>query len=100
MQRTFEKHMKQLDELITGVVRRMRPTMICMCEVGDTSPLSEEQMQQVADRCIRNWTAAATEHIQLRSMFTAGAPYITIYILGPIQCSEHRILQDLSLIHI
>ena len=32
---------------------------------------------------------------KLRSMFTAGAPNMTIYIDGPIGCSDHRILPDL-----
>ena len=44
---------------------------------------------------IKAWTDAATEHIEVRSMFTAGAPYVTIYIDGPIQCSDHRILHNL-----
>ena len=44
---------------------------------------------------IKVWTDAATEHIEVRSMFTAGAPYVTIYIDGPIQCSDHRILHAL-----
>ena len=48
----------------------MKPTMICMCEVGVASdPLTEEQMQQVADRSMQAWRDAATEHVQLHCMF-------------------------------
>ena len=41
------------------------------------------------------WRDAVTEHVQLHCMFEVGAPYMTIYIDGPIQCSCHRILKDL-----
>ena len=77
-------------------MRTMNPSIICMCEVGETKhPLSETQMLQVATRSVSAWQDAATEHIQLRYMFTTGAPYMTIYIDGPIQCSDHRILHNL-----
>ena len=86
MRSTFNKNMATLRETVGGVVRNMNPTMICMCEVGDTEALSQQQMQDVADHCIRAWTGAATEHINLQSMFATGAPYMTIYMEGPIQC--------------
>ena len=41
------------------------------------------------------WKRAATEHVELRSMFEVGAPYMTVYIDGPIKCSDHRILESL-----
>ena len=44
---------------------------------------------------IKVWTDAATEHIELRSMFTARVPYVTIYIDGSIRCSDHQILCNL-----
>ena len=96
MHNTLIRNMKLLATMIAGVVRNMNPTMICMCEVGESNdPLSQEQMQQVADKVIRVWNGAATGHIQLRSMFTEGAPYLTVYIDGPIRCSDHRILHNL-----
>ena len=69
-----------------------------MCEVGEKKidlQLSGEKMLQVADEVISAWKHAATEDIKLRHMFTAGAPYVTIYIDGPIRCSNHRILHSL-----
>ena len=49
---------------IAGVVRNMKPAMICMCEVGEAmNPLTEENMQQVADQTMQAWRDAATEHI-------------------------------------
>ena len=53
------------------------------------------QMQHVVAQVIKAWTGAATEHIELRSMFTARVPYVTIYIDGPIRCSDHQILCNL-----
>ena len=96
MNRTLATNMKILAKTIAGVVHNMKPTMICMSEVGETKhPLSEKQMQQLVNRSMSAWQNAATEHIQLRSMFTTGSPYMTIYIDGPIQCSNHRILHNL-----
>ena len=36
-----------------------------------------------------------TEELEIRSMFQVGAPYMTVYIEGPIQCSNPRTLNDL-----
>ena len=67
-----------------------------MSEVGEApKPLTEEHTQQVADQTMQAWRDAATEHVQLHCMFEVGAPYMTIYIDGPVQCSCHRILKGL-----
>ena len=89
-------NMAALGKLITGVVRHMKPAMICMSEVGETvNPLPEEHMQQVENRTMQAWCDAATEHVHLRSMYTVGAPYMTVYDEGQVLCSCHRILTDL-----
>ena len=94
--KTPKANMRLLGKTIAGVVRNMNPTMICMCEVGNaTAPLTEEQMQQVADQSMLAWKEAAAEHFELRSMFQVGAPYMMIHTDGPIQCSCHRILKHL-----
>ena len=91
--KAVKSDMQTVANTITGVVRNMNPAMICMCEVGlATIPLTEEQMQQVADQSMHAWKEAATEHFELRSMFQVGAPYMTIYRDGP---SCHRILENL-----
>jgi len=94
--KTLEANMKLLGLTIAGVVRNMKPAMVCMCEVGVASiPLTKEQMQQVADQSMQAWRDAVTEHVQLHCMFEVGAPYMTIYIDGSVQCSCHRILEGL-----
>ena len=61
--KAFKRNMQTLGHTIGGVVRNMRPTMICMCEVGEaTRALSSKEMKQVADRCMLSWQDAATEH--------------------------------------
>ena len=91
----LKPNMALLDKTITNVVRKMNPTMICMSEMGEAkNPMTREQMQQVADQIMQSWNDAATEHIELRCMFEVGAPYMTIYIHGPIQCTCHRILPN------
>ena len=49
--RTLNANMKVLGTTITNIVQNMKPTVICMCEVGETSnPSSNEQIQEVADK--------------------------------------------------
>ena len=93
---TLKRNMVLLGNTIAGVVRNMNPTMICMCEVGLVAhPLTLEQMQQVADECVKAWKEAAGEEVELTSMFRVGEPYMTVYRVGRIQCTYHRILKHL-----
>ena len=95
-QKALDRNMKTLGNTISNVVHEMNPTAICMCEVGgEKSPLTEEEMQQAADESIHAWKEAVTEGLEIRSMFQVGAPYMTVYIEGPIQCSNLRTLNDL-----
>ena len=58
-QKALDRNMKILGNTISNVVHEMNPTAICMCEVGgEKSPLTEEQMQQVADQSIHAWKEA------------------------------------------
>ena len=94
--KTLATNMRTLNRTITNVVVNMKPTMICMCEVGVVGKLlNQEQMRQVATECTQAWENAATEHVDLRSLFEVGQPYMTIYNHGPITCSCHRILGNL-----
>ena len=59
--KALKRSMQTLGHTIGGVVRNMRPTMICMCEVGEaTCALSYKEMKQVADQCMLSWQDAAT----------------------------------------
>ena len=92
----LKANMRSLNKTICGVVRNMKPAMICMCEVGVVKdPLTSEQMQQVADECLKAWRHAAGERLALASMFQSGEPYMTVYRDGLIQCTFHRILTRL-----
>ena len=47
MHNTLDRNMNRLATMIADVVRNMNPTMICMCEVGETkNPLSQQQMEK------------------------------------------------------
>ena len=99
-QKALRRNMKILGNTITNVVQEMNPTAICMCEVGtEKIPLTEEEMQQVAHQGIHAWKETRTEEVEIRSMFEVGAPYMTIYKEGPIQCLEPRTLKDLYYAH-
>ena len=94
--KTLKANMTLLCETIADVVHNMSRTMICICEVGvQTHSVTEEEMQQVAEQSMHTWKEAANEDFELSSMFQLGAPYMTIYIDGSIQCSCQRILKDL-----
>ena len=44
----LDRNMCKLAKTIAGVVRNMKPAMICMNEVGETNnPLTEDHMQQI-----------------------------------------------------
>ena len=52
-------------------------------------------MERVATGIMDPWMYAATEHVDLRCMYETGYPYITVYIDGLVECSDHRILHSL-----
>ena len=80
---TPKKNMKLLAKTIANVVQNMNPAMICMCEVGEaTNPLTLEQMQQVSHESMRAWKEAATEHLELKSMFEVGAMHRTTFSIA------------------
>ena len=89
-------NMRILGATIAGVVRNMKPAMICMSEVGEANiPLTEEHMQQVADKTMQTRRDAATERVKLHSMFKVGAPYMTVFNVSQVRCSGHRILTNI-----
>ena len=54
MHKTLSYNLRRLSNTIKNVVSMMQPTMICMCEVGETSHLlSLRQMEIMADEVIR-----------------------------------------------
>ena len=95
-QKSTGKNMNILHETIAGIVREIQPAMLCMCEVGEASnPLTDAHMQQIADTIEKAWQSAATEHVRLKFLFTADAPYMTAYNELQVQCTEHRIFRNL-----
>ena len=60
-EKSTRRNMKMLHEPIAGIVRRMQPAMLCMCEVGEASNLlTQAHMKQVADTIEEAWQSAAT----------------------------------------
>ena len=54
MHRRLHANMKKVATTITDVMQKMNPRVLCMVEVGLAGhPLSEAQMQQVADVAMR-----------------------------------------------
>ena len=91
-----------MNRTLQRIVRDVNPTVICLCQESEfASPLCQIQqlesgiMHSWIDAATEHWTDAATESIQLRSMFTAGSAYVTIHMVGLIECSNHQILHPL-----
>ena len=54
-------NMRVIANTIRGVVDEMRPTIICLCEVGEVNiPLTGRMMEQMATGLMGAWRDAAT----------------------------------------
>ena len=79
-EKSTRKNMKVLHATIAYIVRGMKPTMLCMCEVGEASkPLNQRHMKQIAKTIQEAWQCAVTEDVNLKFLFETGAPYMTAY---------------------
>ena len=77
-EKSTRRNMTVLHATIADIVRGMKPTMLCMCEVGEASkPPNQGHMQQIAETIEKAWQSAATEDVSLKFLFVAGAPYMT-----------------------
>jgi len=90
----LKRNMDKVANTIEGVVRNMKPTMICFCGIG---ALSLAQIQEVANRIKAAWQAV--EQVCLKALFETGAPYMTVYNADRLKCTCHRILKKLYNCH-
>ena len=87
--------MRLFDRTIADIVCNMKPAMICMSEGSESAILrTKEDMQQIADQVVQAWHDAATEHVELRCMFEVGEPYIKVYDVGRMSCSQASSLTE------
>jgi len=94
--KSTRRNMAVLHATIADIVRGMKPTVLCMCEVGEVSkPLNQGHMEQIAKTIQEAWQCAVTEEVNLKFLFETGAPYMTAYDESQVQCTEHRILRKL-----
>ena len=94
-ERSTKKNLNILGNTIEDVVRKMKPAVICMVEVGViTQPLTRPHMDQVRDQVLTAWRSRADENAHIRIMFEVGHPYMTAYDANQVLCSDHRILQN------
>ena len=60
-EKSARRNMQMLHETIAGIVLRMQPAMLCMCEVGEASNLlTQAHMQHISDTIEEAWQSAAT----------------------------------------
>ena len=78
-EKSTRRNLNLLANTIDDVVRKMRPAMICMVEVGVShQPLTLPHMEQVRDQVLTTWRRRANENARIRIMFEVGHPYMTV----------------------
>ena len=90
-----KKNLKELATTTASIVTNMKPAVICCCEVGTAkSPMTMEQMTEMADAMREAWERAATERPAISFLFEDDAPYLTIWDDNRCKCTHGRILQN------
>ena len=93
-----QRNLKQLNNTVQSIVSRMKPAVLCCCEVGHVmQPLTLAQLQKVEDTIQQAWEDAATEHVtpDIRFLHAVGQPYITAWDANLTDCRHPRILRKL-----
>ena len=90
------RNLAVLAKTTRSIVRNMKPAVICCCEVGTAmSPMTSEQMRQMANTMSTAWKEAATERPASEFFFEDDAPYLTIWDSNRCKCTNQRILKNL-----
>ena len=90
-----KRNLTALANTTSGIVTKMKPAVICCCEVGTAaSPMTSEQMSAMADAMRNAWEEAATEHPAISFLFEDDAPYLTIWDDNRCKCTHGRILKN------
>ena len=71
--------LQHVSDNVSAFLKQRAPRPCCMCEVGDKNAWTDQQMSEVANQCISTWKRAATEHVNLGTMYQTEAPYMTMY---------------------
>ena len=84
-----------LAETTSDIVTKMKPAVICCCEVGTAaSPMTREQVEAMVDAMRNAWEEAATKHPAISFLFEDDAPYLTIWDDNRCKCTHGRILKN------
>ena len=92
--KTTKRHLTVLAETTSGIVTKMKPAVICCCEVGTAaSPMTREQVEAMVDAMRNAWEEATAEHPAISFLFEDDAPYLTIWDDNRCKCTHGRILR-------
>ena len=93
--KTTKRNLTVLAETTSGIVTKMKPAVICCCEVGTAaSPMTSEQVSDMVDAMRKAWEEAATKHPAISFLFEDDAPYLTIWDDNRCKCTHGRILRN------
>ena len=93
--KTTKRNLTALAETTSDIVTKMKPAVICCCEVGTAaSPMTSEQVSDMVDAMRKAWEEAATKHPAISFLFEDDAPYLTIWDGNRCKCTHGRILRN------
>ena len=68
-----KRNLTVLAETTSSIVTKMKPAVICCCEAGTAmSPMTREQMSEMAHAMCKAWEGAATERPAISFLFDDG----------------------------
>ena len=92
--KSTKRNLTVLAETTSDIVTKMKPAVICCCEVGTAaSPMTREQVEAMVDAMRNAWEEAATKHPAISFLFEDDAPYLTIWDDNRCKCTHGRILR-------
>ena len=93
--KTTKRNLTALAETTSDIVTKMKPAVICCCEVGTAaSPMTSEQVSDMVDAMRKAWEEAATKHPAISFLFEDDAPYLTLWDGNLCKCMHGRILKN------
>ena len=94
--KSTRRNLQQLQETIQSIVRNCTPSVLALCEVGETGRgMAEIEMHEIIDAICTSWKAATTRSVDLASSWDQQQPYLTLWNRSEIQCFEFKILRNL-----
>ena len=86
-----KSNMVIIEGTVRSIIQIHKPVVICFCEVGETdNPMTLSQMSAVSEVIEATWHELL-QSTQLKSSFTQGYPYLTVWDSSRVDCFNFHI---------